>query len=116
MFTVDFYRTEDGSEPVREFIQGLNIKLRAKVLSDLERLAMIGNELREPRSKHLQDGIFELRTMQGSNIVRLLYFYDRGQMVIVTNGFVKKTQRTPRSEIDLALRRRDEYRKRNGKG
>lgn len=112
MFTLMFYTEEDGSKPVGLFINSLNTKLRTKVLSDLNRLRECGNMLREPQSKHLQDGIFELRSIQGNNIVRILYFYDRDRIVVVTNGFVKKTQRTPYREIQLAMHRRQAYRSR----
>ena len=64
---------------------------------------------REPLSKELEDGIFEIRTVEGNNIVRILYFFDKERIIIATNGFVKKKQKTPRGEIDLAKRRRADY-------
>lgn len=109
MFELILYTEDDGSRPVEQFLDGLLPKLRAKVLSDMERLRTAGNTLREPQSKHLEDGIFELRTVQGNNIVRILFFYDRGRIVVLTNGFVKKQQRAPRREIELAIRRREQY-------
>ena len=42
------------------------------------------------------DGIFELRSIEGNNIVRILYFFDKGRIIIATNGFMKKTQKTPK--------------------
>lgn len=116
MFELYFYMEEDGDLPARRFIEGLNTKLQTKVSSDLVRLRMAGNMLREPQSKHLRDGIFELRTIQGNNIVRTLYFYDKGQIIIVTNSFIKKQQRTPRREIELAMQRRAEYWRTGRKG
>ena len=68
-----------------------------------------GNDLREPYSKFLSDGIYELRAVQGNNITRVLYFFVVGQKIILTNGFVKKTQKTPESEIDLAKKYRKDY-------
>ena len=53
--------------------------------------------------------IFELRTKVSSDITRILYFFVIEQKIILTNGFVKKTQKTPKNEIDLAKRRRNEY-------
>ena len=64
---------------------------------------------REPLSKHLEDGIFELRSKVGTNIVRILYFFEENRIIIATNGFVKKQQKTPKSEIELAKRRRKDY-------
>lgn len=57
--------------------------------------------------------IFELRTKHGSNIVRCLYFYRKGKVIIVTNSFIKKTQKTPKSEIELALERKADYEKKH---
>ncbi len=68
-----------------------------------------GNQLREPYSKHLDDGIFELRCKVGSNITRVLYFFYYEGQIILTNGFVKKTQKTPPGEIGLAKQRRSDY-------
>lgn len=116
MFHVNFYREEDGSKPVGDFIRNLDVKLKAKVVSDLHRLEMLGNEARFPLSKYLAEDIFELRTILGNNIVRILYFFDDGEIIIATNGFVKKQQKTPQSEILLAKQRRLIYLKRKEHG
>ena len=52
---------------------------------------------------------FEVRTVEGNDIVRVLYFFDEEKIIIATNGFVKKQQKTPKSEIDLAKKRREDY-------
>ena len=114
MFSVDFYREEDGSKPVGDFIRTLDVKMKANVVSDLHRLETLGNEARSPLNKYLEDDIFELRTILGNNIVRILYFFDEGETIIATNGFIKKQQKTPRSEILLAKQRRTIYLKRKG--
>ena len=75
----------------------------------LEILEEKGNVLREPYSKYLEDGIFELRCKVGSNITRVLYFFYYQGKIILTNGFVKKVQKTPRKEIQVAKARRAEY-------
>lgn len=53
-------------------------------------------------SKHLEDGIFEVRGKIGNDISRVLYFFYINEKIILTNGFIKKTQKTPKKEIDLA--------------
>ena len=73
-----------------------------------------GPDLKQPYSKHLEDGIFALRVKFSSNITRTLYFFAKGKRIILTNGFVKKTQKTPKKEIDLAKRRRVDYLERIG--
>ena len=68
-----------------------------------------GYELREPYSKHLAEGIFELRAKVGSNITRVLYFFYIDKHIILTNGFIKKTQKTPSKEIEKAKKYRADY-------
>ena len=68
---VEFYELPDGSEPAREFLDGLDRKMRAKMYREIDLLVMNGPELREPHSKCLNDGIFELRAKQGSDISRI---------------------------------------------
>ena len=56
-----------------------------------------GNNIREPYSKFLGDGIYEVRVQQGNNIARVLYFFVVNRKIILTNGFIKKSQKTPKS-------------------
>ena len=74
-FIVEFYETENGNIPVEEFLKMLDVKMRAKLLGIIKILQEKGNRLREPYSKHLDDGIFELRGKVGSDISRVLYFF-----------------------------------------
>ena len=68
-----------------------------------------GNLLREPHSKYLEDGIFEIRGKIGSNISRVLYFFYYEKKIIFTNGFEKKSIKTPRAEIERAKQYKKEY-------
>lgn len=102
MFQVEFYEKEDGDIPVEKFLNSLDIKMRNKILMILNVLQERGNQLREPYSKHLEDGIFEVRGKVGNDISRVLYFFYYNGKIIMTNGFIKKTQKTPKSEIELA--------------
>ena len=108
-FEIIFYETTDGKCPVADFIDNLPRKMREKIFKSLDLLKIKGNSLREPYSKPLEDGIFELRCKVGSNITRTLYFFYIGKKIILTNGFTKKTQRTPQNEIELAKTRREDY-------
>ena len=83
--------------------------MRAKALLMVALLKEHGANLRLPYSEQLEDGIFELRAKQGSNITRLLYFFFVGKKAVLTNGFVKKTQKTPRGQIDMAKEYRSDY-------
>ena len=108
-FEIIFYNRPDGTEPVREFLDSLDVKMRAKLVREIELLAVCGMELREPYSKAIGDGIFELRAKVGSDISRVLYFFFIGRKIILTNGFIKKSNRTPPGEKDKAIKYRAEY-------
>ncbi len=108
-FEVEFYTKDNGEKPAKDFILSLDIRIRAKVLGIIEILEEKGNQLREPYSKHLVDGIFEIRGKVGTDIARVLYFFYYGKKIIITNGFVKKTQETPKREIKLAKSYRKDY-------
>ena len=114
-FKVIFYEKENGDCPVEEFITSLDAKMRAKMIGLLELLEEKGNQLREPYSKPIDDGIFEIRCKVGNNITRVLYFFYFEGKIILTNGFVKKTQKTPPEEIKLAKECRADYEERMGK-
>ena len=108
-YQVLFFEKDNGDIPAEDFINSLNDKMSAKIYRLIGMIAENGPELREPYSKHLDDGIFELRAKVSSDITRVLYFFMVGKRVILTSGFVKKTQTTPKSEIDKAKAYRKEY-------
>jgi phage-related protein len=108
-YQVALFEKENGDIPVEDFINSLDDKMSAKIYRLLTLISEIGPELREPYSKHMDDGIFELRAKVGSNISRVLYFFFIGHRVVVTNGFIKKTQKTPKTEINQAKAYRKEY-------
>lgn len=111
-FEVVLFHKDNGESPVEEFIDTLEPKMQAKVLRTMELLKRNGLELREPYTKSLGRGIFELRAKHGTDISRVLYFFMEGQRIIFTNGFIKKTDKTPKQEIELARKYRREYKRR----
>ena len=108
-FEAVFYDLPDGREPAREFLDSLDVKMRAKMVRTIELLQHNGTSLREPYSKALEDGIFEVRAKVGSDISRVLYFFFVGHRIVLTNGFIKKTRKTPLGEIERAKAYRREY-------
>lgn len=109
MFQILFFRLSNGKEPANEFIRKQDAKTRAKILTVLEHLKLLGNKLRDPYSKYLEDGIFELRIRNGNNQYRVLYFFFEGRKIILTNGFIKKTQKTPITYLEQAKNYRRLY-------
>ena len=109
MRTVEFYRLPNGDNPIEEFLDSLNGKQAQKVLWVL-RLVEELDVVPRQYFKKLADseGIWEVRIQFGNDIFRLLGFFESGTLLILTNGFAKKTQKTPPQEIALAIRRKEE--------
>jgi phage-related protein len=112
VFEVKFYELPNGEKPVRKFLDSLDVKMRSKAISSLEILAEFGNTLREPYSKIVGNGLFELRIKFAGDIVRIFYFFCVNEKIIVTNGFIKKTRKIPAKEIKLALKYKADYERR----
>ena len=108
-FEVIAYEDVNGKIPVQKFLKKLNPKMRAKMYGMLVTLQEKGNMLREPYSKYIEDGIFELRCKFGSDITRVMYFFYYDRKIVLTNGFIKKTQKTPQEEIQIAKKRRIDF-------
>lgn len=113
-FKAEFYQTKDGTKPAKAFMLSQDEKMKAKLFGLVDVLEQYGNALREPYSKPLGDGIFELRAKAGTNISRVLYFFYYEGRIILTHGFVKKTQKTPPGEIKKAKEYRKDFLERNG--
>ena len=91
-----------------EFMEGLTAKEREKVDYGL---ALLKTQDRLPTKfvKHIKDGLYELRTEYNGNIYRVFLIFDEGNIVDLFNGFQKKTQKTPSSEITKALMIKERY-------
>jgi len=111
-FDVEYYVKSEGNIPVVEFLDSLNYKQVAKILREIQLLEMNGNYLRDPHSKALRNGIFELRTQYDGTCLRIFYFFAEKKKIILTHGFVKKIQKTPSKQINTAIEYRNEYLKR----
>ena len=88
--------------------------MQIDIINDIIIRKKTARRLREPYSKPLDDGIFELRAKIGSDISRVMYFFYFGGRIILTNGFVKKTQKTPKVEMELAKKYKADYERRYG--
>ena len=112
--TIEFYRTSDGIAPTEEFLDALSDKVAQKTIAVME---LVETERIIPTKffkKLVGTDLYEVRVRWQSNIYRLLCFFAGNDRVVVTHGFVKKSQKTPQGEIARAERyRRDYYRRRN---
>jgi phage-related protein len=108
-FQVILYEKENGTRPAYDFLQSLDKRMRVRMDHTIRKLVENGHELREPFSKHIGDGIFELRAKVGTDISRVMYFFIVGERVVLTSGFIKKMQKTPRAEIERAKRYRKDF-------
>ena len=115
-WTVDYYRTERGDQPVREFIDSLPIKLRAKNMREISMLEEFGPDMPAPYVKQLRgkdnDGLWELRVKLSSDISRIFYFYTEGNRILLLHGFLKKSESTPPAELKIAQARMKDAKKR----
>ena len=98
----------------KSYFDGFFIKQRGKVKDKIIWTFDLIEELQripETYLKHIEntDGLFEIRVQQGSDIFRIFCFFDQGQLVVLANGFQKKTQKTPKKEIEMAIKIREEY-------
>ena len=107
--TIEFYRTETGRIPTEEFLDTLSDKVVQKIISVIE---LVEAEPIVPAKffrKLVDTELYECRVRWESNIFRLFCFFDRNDKIVITNGFVKKTQKTPQREIERAKRYRRDY-------
>ena len=114
MYTVEFYETRDGQCPVWEFLEDLRIKSASNKDAriqhkqaglQIELLQQNGTRLNDNITKHIEDGIWELRP--GNN--RVFYFFYENNTFVLLHQFRKKSQKTPKREIEKAKSERIDY-------
>ena len=102
-WTIEYY-----SEQVRQEIDSLPVGIRASYVRLTELLEEFGLELRMPHSRAMGDGLFEIRPRGREGIARVFYCMKIGRKIIMLHTFVKKTNETPKRELDIARRRQRE--------
>lgn len=104
-----YYATDSERIPVKKFIDSLNTRTQQKFFAVVEMLEKYGKSLPEPHAKYLGEEIYELRFKGQEGHIRVLHFFYHENKVVLTNGFIKKSNKTPKKEIDLAISRRETY-------
>lgn len=110
--TIIFYETLSGRCPVADFLEGLQTKHHAKAVRELELLEEFGQSLQGGNVAHIGEKLWELRIRFANDISRILYFIPIGNTIVLLHGFVKKTPKTPKREIGIALKRMKDYMRR----
>lgn len=104
---VVFYRTSGGAEPVLDWLRNLPLDDRRVIGTDLATV-QFGWPIGMPLCRPLGQGLWEVRsTLSSRRIARLMFFVEEGRIGVV-HGFIKKTQKTPQDDLDLARRRMKE--------
>ena len=106
---VVYFVTDAGRKPVEEFIKGLNVHSRDRFFIIAQLLEDFGRGLAWPHARHIGNAIFELRFDAVEGTARVLYFFFGGEKAILTNGFIKKTNKTLKHEKATAVERRKIY-------
>ncbi len=107
--TVTFYK-----DYFTEFFVKQREKVQDKITWTLELLEQL-EKIPETYLKHIEntEGLYEIRIKQGSDIFRIFCFFDKGKLIVLANGFQKKVQKTPKKEIDKALKIKKDYENEN---
>lgn len=104
-----YFCTSSGRSPVKEFISSLDASTRRRFYATKELLEEFGHRLPFPHAKYIGDDIFELRFTGKEGAIRVMYFIFHRDAAVFTNGFIKKSNRTPLREKLLAVERRKVY-------
>ena len=106
-FKIEYYEDRSGKRPVEEFLITLkksNIPLAEQAFKGLEKLRNRAYH-KEPLSKHLELGLWEIRIKVGTDILRIIYTFRKGRIIILLHIFIKKQQKTPVGELEMARKR-----------
>jgi phage-related protein len=116
LWQVDFYVDENGRAPVEEFLTDLPMAHRAKLLATIKLLEWKGPNRPFPYSSQVRGKLRELRSQQGRDRLRVLYFGDARRVFILLHGIVKRSAQLPAEDIQVAERRMQKHTRREGKG
>lgn len=106
-FKIEYYKGSSGKSPIEEFLLELkrsNNPLAEQILKGLEKLKNRAYH-KEPLSKHLESGLWELRIKAGTDILRIIYTFNKGRIIILLHIFIKKQQKTSEGELEIARKR-----------
>jgi len=109
LWTVESYHDKRGQSPTDEFLRSLQVKDRARVSRAILLLEDYGPALRMPHARHLEGKVWELRIDGRPNSYRVLYAGVPGRKFVLLHAFAKKTDKTPKQDVETAQRRLTDY-------
>jgi phage-related protein len=105
-----FFRTEAGGEPVRDWLKSLSSSEDRKRIGEDIKTVEFGWPIGMPVCRPLGDGIYEVRTSLAQNrIARMLFYIDKKSRMVLLHGFIKKTQKTPGEDLELARSNKNKH-------
>ena len=113
-WSIVFYITKSGRNPVQEFLDTLDAKTNSRFIWSIRELHRRNVHARKPLVKHIEEKLWELREESMGNIHRIIYVFFTGRKIILLHGFQKKSRQTPRREIDIASSRLKDFIDRQG--
>lgn len=105
--TLLLFREQDGTVPLLAWLGRLQVESRVRCYVRLERLGVLGHELRRPEAEYLGEGLYELRAKCSGNNYRMIYFFHGREAIVLSHGFAKHQSRVPGRELAAAMKRRD---------
>ncbi len=107
-----FYKSISGSSPVEQWLEEQNVRIASKILRQIEHLEKFWGKTLLPFVKILREGLYELTVKADGQHPRIIFFCDQDDKLIYLHGFMKKQKKTPRKEIDIASKRKNDFCKR----
>lgn len=111
-----YYEDGKGDKPAENFIDDLDLKIKAKVLARIEFLEEHWHELRRPYVDTIEDGLYELRVQFAKNKIRVIYAYMFKDYIVLLHGLIKETRQIPENDKLIAKRRRYDFQVRYKEG
>ena len=115
-FTIEYYKDSSDKNPIEEFLLELKRSNNPLAEQALKGLGKLKNRAyhKEPLSKHLESGLWELRVKVGTDILRIIYTFSKGRVIILLHVFIKKKRKTPSVELEIARKRLKEIKLQEG--
>lgn len=107
-WNIEYYTNPDGKSPIKDFIDSLPLKAKARTVKTLDLLESYGIQMGEPHVKNVARKLWELRVKAKEGIFRFFFIVKKNRIIILLHGFQKKSEKTLKRELDIAIKRMKE--------